>query len=158
MRWRRWLLGFVVLILMGCAAGPRHVFHAFGFDAVNESRGFEVLAYSYSRDGQAIVSSETAIRQFGKAHQGTGINGPMPVGDTLSVKWRSKADGQVYEDKVDLRPLLPRDMQFQRIHFAVDGPQLYVFLKDTTRYADPKDPIVGPFKLQIFVTRQIYPR
>ena len=82
----------------------------------------------------------------------------MPLGSSLYVKWREKSSGQAYEDTVDLRPLLPNDMTGQRIHFVVDGPRLYVYLKDMNRYANPMDPIVGPFKLQVFVTRQIYPR
>jgi hypothetical protein len=157
--WRWGLLALLLgmaIALSACATGPRYVFHAFGFDAVNESKGFEVLAYSYSRDGRAIVSSDTAIRQFGKAHQGTGINGPMPVGDTLYVKWRRKSDGQAYEDKVDLRPLLPRDMHLHDIHFVVDGARLYVYLIDP----DPRPPdwpVVGPRKFQHEKIRQIYP-
>jgi len=150
------LLGMVIA-LGACATSPRYVFHAFGFDAVNESKGFEVLAYSYSREGRAIVSSDTAIRQFGKAHQGTGINGPMPVGDTLYVKWRQKSDGQVYEDKVDLRPLLPRGMHLHEIHFVVDGSQLYVYLIDSAP-RPPDWPVVGPRKFQHEKISQIYPR
>lgn len=157
----RWVLFALLLgltaVLSACAMGPRYVFHAFGFDAVNESKGFEVLAYSYSRDGRAIVSSNTAIRQFGKAHQGTGINGSMPLGDTLYVKWRQKPDGPAYEDTVDLRPLLPRDMHRHDIHFMVDGPQLYVYLIDPA--PRPADwPVVGPRKFQNEKIRQIYPR
>lgn len=156
--WPVALLLLVTAALGGCAAGPKVVNHAFGFNAPRDSPQYEVLAYRYGDRKAVSTSSDTSIRQFGKAHQGTGINGPMPLGDSLYVKWRDKATGQTYEDTVDLRPLLPRDMTNQRIHFVVDGPQLYVYLKDMTRYADPKDPVVGPFKPQVFVTRQIYPR
>lgn len=151
------VLAFAVLALSACAIGPKYVNHAFGFDAVNESKDSEVLAYSYSREGRAIVSSDIAIRQFGKANQGTSISGPILLGDTLYVKWRQKSDGQTYEDKVDLRPLLPRDMNLQRIHFVVNGPQLYVYLIDPT--PRPADwPVVGPRKFQNEKIRQIYPR
>jgi hypothetical protein len=156
----RWLaigLLLITAVLSACASGPRVVDHAFGFNIDQDSPTHEILAYRYGAGLMHTTSSETSIRQFGRSRQGTNINGPMPLGDTLYVKWRDKATDQTYEDTVDLRPLLPRDMTNQRIHFVVTGPQLYVYLKDMKRYADPKDPIVGPFKLQVFVTRQIYP-
>ena len=145
-------------MLSACATGPKLVNHAFGFDAGVDSPGHEVLAYRYG-DGKGVArSSDTAIRQFGRSKQWDGINGPMPLGDTLYVKWRVNATGQTYEETVDLRPLLPRDMTLKRIHFVVAGPQLHVYLKDMTRYALPTDPPVGPFKPQVFKTQQIYPR
>jgi len=80
----------------------------------------------------------------------------MPLGDALYVKWRDKTTGHKYEDTVDLRPLLPRDMTHQRIHFVVDGPQLYVYLIDPV--PRPKDwPVVGPKKYQNEKVRQLYP-
>jgi hypothetical protein len=152
-----WLLGLAA-VLTACATGPKLVNHAFGFNVEQDSPGHEVLAYRYGTGLMHTTSSDTSIRQFGKSRQGTNVNGPMPLGDSLYVRWRDLNTNKTYEDTVDLRPLLPRDMTLQRIHFVVDGPQLYVYLKDMTRHADPKDPIVGPFKLQVFVTRQIYPR
>lgn len=85
-RCRRALMWCLIAMLGACAADPGLVDHAFGFDAVNESKAVEVLAYAYSRNGKAIVSSDTAIRQFGSAHQGTSIHGPMPLGDSLYLK------------------------------------------------------------------------
>jgi len=63
----------------------------------------------------------------------------------------------VFEKTVDLKPLLPRDMTRQEIHFVVAEGELFVYLEDMTRYAKPSDPIVGPSKFQLFVTRQIHP-
>ncbi len=131
--------------------------HAFGFNAQKDSPRYEVLAYKYG-DGEAEgTSSDVSIGQLGSNKQGTNANGSMPLGDKLYVKWREKATGQTYEDMVELRPLLPQDMTSQRIHFVVDGPQLYVYLKDMKRYPDPEDPISGPYEPQIYLTRQIYP-
>ncbi len=80
----------------------------------------------------------------------------MPLGDSLYVKWRNKATEQVFEKTVDLKPLLPRDMTNQRIHFVVAEGELFVYLIDPV--PRPKDwPIVGPSKFQYEKVRQIHP-
>ncbi|NIM43260.1 MAG: hypothetical protein GTN84_18625 [Hydrogenophaga sp.] len=131
--------------------------HAFGFNVEQDSPGHEVLAYRYGSGAMHTTSSDTSIRQFGRSRQGTNVNGPMPLGDSLYVKWRQEPSGQVYEDTVDLRSLLPRDMARQRIHFVVNGSQLYVYLIDPVP-RPPDWPAVGPRKFQHEKTRQIYPR
>jgi hypothetical protein len=150
-----WLLGLAA-VLGACAAGPKLVNHAFGFDARIDSPDQEVLAFRYG-DGKGVSrSSDNALRDFGRSPQVTGINGPMPLGEALYVKWRDKATGQTYEDTVDLRPLLPRDMTRQELYFVVAGPQLYVYLIDPV--PRPADwPVVGPKKFQNEKIRQIYP-
>lgn len=57
-----------------------------------------------------------------------GVNGPIPVGEFLYVKWRLKATGEVFEQRVDLRGRLPRDMTDHELTFVIDGPQLYVYV------------------------------
>ncbi|MDO9437981.1 hypothetical protein [Hydrogenophaga sp.] len=150
------LLMLFALMISGCATGPKVVSHAFGFNTPQDSPQYEVLAYKYG-DGKVVTtSSDSAIRQFGVSKQGTNVSGPMPLGDALTVKWRDKTSDKTYEDKVDLRPLLPRDMTKQRIHFVVDGAQLFVYLIDPV--PRPKDwPVVGPKKFRNEKSRQIYP-
>lgn len=151
------MLLLLVVLASSCAAQPSMVSHAFGFNAREESPNIEILAYQYG-DGKGVSrSSEVSIRQFGRSNQWTNINGPMPVGNSLYVKWRDRSSGAIHEQRVDLRPLLPNEMTNQRIHFVIDESQLFIFLKDMNRYAKPDDQIVGPFKLQLYVTRQIYP-
>lgn len=153
---RLWWLASVVL-LAACASGPKWVDHAFSFNVDQDSKSYEILAYRYGSGLMHSTSSDSTIRQFGQSRQGANINGPMPLGDSLYVKWRNKATEQVFEKTVDLKPLLPRDMTRQEIHFVVAEGELFVYLKDMTRYAKPSDPVVGPFKVQLFVTRQIHP-
>jgi hypothetical protein len=52
----------------------------------------------------------------------------MPRGEFLYVKWRLKSSKEVYEDKVELGSRLPDDLTGYGLHFAVNGPQLYVFV------------------------------
>ena len=63
----RWLYGalllFIAVALSACAAGPKLLNHAFGFDARIDSPRFEVLAYRYA-DGDVVArSSDSAIRR-----------------------------------------------------------------------------------------------
>ncbi len=149
------LLG--ALVTGACASGPVVVDHAFGFDALQDSPGIEIVYYRYGNTNAPFISADLAIRQFGKSMQGTNINGPMPLGDTLYVKWRIKATGQEFEDTVNLKSRLPSNMERQRVYFVVQGTQLHVYLTDLTKPKAASMPIVGPFRVQSYVTRQIYP-
>ena len=140
-----------------CASGPAVVDHAFGFDARVDSPGIEILNFRYGASGMPGTSGDVGIRQFGRSPQVTGINGPMPVGDALYVKWRIKATGQEFEDTVNLKSRLPANMARQEVYFVVQGTQLHVYLTDLTTPKPASMPIVGPFRVQSYVTRQIYP-
>lgn len=146
----------MALAVAGCATGPKLVSHAFGFNTPQDSPQYEVLAYKYGEGKVVTTSSDSAIRLFGASRQGTNVNGPMPLGDVLYVKWRDKTSGKTHEDKVNLRALLPNDMTRQRIHFVVDDAQLFVYLIDPV--PRPTDwPVVGPKKFRDEKVRQIYP-
>ena len=91
-----WLLG-------ACAAGPRAVDHAFGFNAVADSPDIEILDYRYGDSKLPGAGNAENLRREGRSIQATGIHGPMARGDSLYVKWRVRQTGRVYEDSVDLR-------------------------------------------------------
>jgi hypothetical protein len=150
-------------LLSSCAqnqAGPtvKYANHTFAFDARNDSPNEEVLAYRYGAGKGVGLSSDTGIRQFGTSPQVTGISGGIPVGDTLYVKWRNRSTNEVYEETVDLRLLLPSDMYDVRIYFVVRGVSLIVYLTDLKQRRPDDSPIVGQFRTQMYITRQIYPR
>jgi len=160
MRWWRsclalcWMVG--VLMITACASGPELVDHAFSFNVDQDSQNYEILAYRYGNGLMNTTASDSSIKQFGKSRQGTNVNGPMPLGDNLYVKWRNKTTEQVFEKTVALKPLLPRDMTHQRIHFVVAEGEVFVYLIDPI--PRPKDwPIVGPSKFQYEKVRQIHP-
>jgi hypothetical protein len=48
-------------------------------------------------------------------------------------------------------------MHRQRIYFVVQGRQLFVYLSDLTRQKPLGEPVVGPFRVQLYPTQQIYP-
>jgi hypothetical protein len=129
--------------------------HTFSFAP---QEGVEILEFRYG-DGKTFrTSSEDAIRMFGKSTQSMHINATMPVGDSLYVKWRDKATAQEYQDTVDLKALLPNDMDNQNLYFLIQEKKLYVYLTDRNKLRPDNVPIVGPFKSQFWITRQIYPQ
>jgi hypothetical protein len=137
--------------VVGCALPPKIEAHGFYYDALNESKDVEILEYKY---GDSWIKgptrgSETNVR--------TNIVGYIPVGDYLYVKWKIKANGEVLEKKVDLRAILPENMERQIVRFVVKEKILYIFLEHLGNLRPADSPIVGPFTFQFYVTRQIYP-
>lgn len=85
---------------------------------------------------------------------------PMPVGEFLYVKWRVRATGQVYEERVSLRNRLPVDMKDHGLTFVIEGPQLYVYLitpkLKNTPYGTP--PLNKSWYSKSYVTYEIFPK
>jgi hypothetical protein len=147
------------MTLCACAtqseAAPQIVDHAFTFDARVDSPDTLILQFKYGVGGSPQTQGpfwkdEDVVRQ------GTNINGYMPLGDSLYVKWRIKSTGQVYEDSVNLKGLLPHDMHQHRVTFIASGSQLSIFLVEPSP-RPPNWPIAGPRKFQYEKVRQIYP-
>ena len=131
-----WRHGLALLTLLtACASGPTLVSHAFSFDGFNDgwAESIDLLAYAYGDQYHMVRNDIAAPRSpvfagLSKLPPGTGVNGPMPVGEFLYVKWRVKATGELREERVDLRGRLPRDMSDHELTFVIDGPQLYVYV------------------------------
>ena len=154
----------LALVLVACAASSSQPWHSFSFDGRFDKWADQVdlLAYSYGDKYNMVRNSIDQPRS--PAYEGlrqlppaTGINGPMPVGDFLYVKWRVKATGEVIEDKVDLRNLLPQNMFDHGLTFVIDGRQLYVYLVTPKfkKYGDP--PQLKTYLSNHHVTYEIYP-
>ncbi|HYK15509.1 MAG TPA: hypothetical protein VEW70_16110 [Burkholderiales bacterium] len=149
------LLGFAMLVLLGCATNPAVVDHAFSFDVRYDGQDAEVLDYRYGASNMPVRAPESAVRE-GKPVYQTNVNGPMLRGDSLYVKWRDKATGQIYEDTVDLRHRLPANITDQRIHFLIKGAQLYVYLI-SAKSRPPNMPVDGPRMYRDLENTLIYP-
>lgn len=129
---------FIILLLVSCATGPRAYFHTFSFNAVTDAKNYghpdiEVLNYEYGSSGftnTRLIKADWEIlaQQNIDFFRMGGVTSTMPRGDYLYVKWRVKATGEVYEDKVDLTLRLPTNMTNYGLHFAIFGSQLYVYL------------------------------
>jgi hypothetical protein len=166
-RWLRALAAlWLVFALAGCASGPKLVSHAFSFNGLNDkwAGSVDLLAYAYG-DGYHKVREDLANPSTslfaGKSSLPTGelINGPMPVGEFLFVKWRVKATGEVLEQRVDLRDRLPRDMTDHELTFVIDGRQLYVYvLTPVTQKPWGEVATHRTWKSAFRITREIYPK
>lgn len=117
---------FVTCMLSGCAMADTPM-HSFSFDA-KESPEAQILDYEYGDSKLHGTRPEPYLLQEGRPPQMANTYGAMQRGEFLWVKWQIKRTGQIYEDRVDLRNHLPADLTGYRIHFVVNGPQLYVYL------------------------------
>lgn len=125
--WRRWLALSMLVVMAGCATGPKVVSHSFNYDGFNDKWADKVDLLAYSYGDQYPKLRRKAAEGSTVGAQGI-VNGPIPVGDFLYVQWRLKATGEVLEQRVDLRDRLPRDMTDHGLTFLIDGRQLYVYV------------------------------
>jgi hypothetical protein len=157
------LLAALLLALSGCAsvspAAPKVVFHSFSFNGKAYADGWadtvDLLEYSYGDQYRMVRDKVEPPRE--RLGPSSGVSGAMPVGDFLYVKWRIKATAEVVEDRVDLRPLLPRDMTKHGLIFVIDGRQLYVYLITPTPKHEDDPPILKTYRSLFNVTYEIYP-
>jgi len=125
----RWLVGVLLAsALSACAAADRMVPHSFGFDIRRNVPAIEVLDYRYGTSGLTGTSPERWEIRAGKTFGFENVNGAMYVGNSLYVKWRIKGTGEVFEETVDLKSLLPRAIAEHKIYFDIQGSKLYVYL------------------------------
>ena len=159
------LLTVTLIALSGCASNlsnntsQKLVAHAFSYngwyDDPKWANQVDLLAYSYGDQyhmvRRAVKSGEQTLGY------NSGVNGSMPVGEFLYVKWRIKATGEEIEDKVDLRNRLPANMFGHRITFVIDGKQLYIYLVTPQGKITDSPPILKTSWSSTYVTYEIYP-
>ena len=141
--------------------GPKLVFHTFGFDALADSPGIDVLDYRYGTSKAPGASFPDWIkRDVGRAYR-TMTSGPMIVGSELYVQWRINATGEILEDLVDLDGLrasgrMSKDIEGHTIYFVVNDRQLEVYdVSPNSR--DPKTPPIGPGLFDRYEVTKVYP-
>lgn len=121
--------GFLIACaLEACTAGSDVVFHTFEFNALLDSPGVEILDHRYGDSKFPGASNPEEMLKSGQALQGTLITGEMKRPETLYVKWRVLSENREYEETIDLRRRLPRDIANCTVYFLVQGPQLYLYL------------------------------
>ena len=150
-----WLL--VALMLGGCATGPAKPWHQFYFDGWFDQWATTVDLLEYSYGDQYHMVHRTVRPGETTLGYGTNVNGPMPVGEFLYVKWRLRSTGDVVDQRVDLRPLLPRDMKDHGLTFVIDGRQLYVYLITPQPKRVDEPPILRTTMSRFTVTYEIFP-
>jgi hypothetical protein len=158
----RWwaMFGLVVGLAgqTGCASQPRVADHSFSFDGWYDgwAEKVDLLAYNYGGKMRQL-SDQVRPDQTGVGYQ-TGTHGVIPVGDFLTVKWRLRATGEVFEKTVDLRGKLPDDMKDHEITFVIDGSDLYVYLVTATlQPVTVTKPTLRTWRSRFRVAWEIYP-
>jgi hypothetical protein len=163
--WRQWLALTLLVVMAGCATGPKVVSHGFNFNGLNDrwAESVDLLAYAYG-DGYDKVRDDLEKPRSplfaGKPSlpKGESIYGPIPVGSYLYVKWRLKASGEVLEQRVDLRDRLPQDMSGHELTFVIEGRQLYVYVVTPRRKKSADEsPILKTWRSEFAHAYEIFP-
>ncbi|MBB3177222.1 hypothetical protein [Variovorax sp. Sphag1AA] len=160
---RVWPVILIFLALAGCAGmtspQPKFAFHSFSYDGWagydNWEATADLLEYSYGDQYRMVRRKVEPPRT--RLNPQSGVGGFMPVGEFLYVKWRVKATGEIVDDRVDLRPLLPKDMTKHELTFVIEGRQLYVYLVTPTPKGVKDPPILKTYLSWFNVTYEIYP-
>lgn len=155
--WRRWLALGLLVVVMGCATGPKLVSHSFNYDGFNDKWADKVdlLAYSYGDEYHKLRREAAAGGTVGA--QGI-VNGAIPVGEFLYVKWRIKSTGEIREQQVDLRERLPRDMTDHELTFVIDGRQLFAYVVTPKRKSSSDEPpLLKTWRSQYAYAYEIFP-
>lgn len=127
----RWLTVLIVAAFLAACSTPENTaFHSFSFDTRSAVPAVEVLDYQYGSSGGTGTRPPKWALDAGRPFYFDGVTGAIPVGDSLYVKWRIKATGEIREDTVDLRHRLPSEMKDKRVAFYIVGKQLYVYVAD----------------------------
>jgi hypothetical protein len=129
---RNWIvrglaLAYAVIAVSGAAAADIQR-HGFEFNLVHDSPSVEMLNYRYGNSKQTATHPAEWQLEQGAIPQTAAIYGDLLKGDFLYAKWRVKATGQIFEETVDLRKLLPQSVENQTVYVTIDGRQLYIFL------------------------------
>jgi hypothetical protein len=121
------LVAIMLLYAVHACAITERDFH-FEFGMLDPNKDVEILNWRYGDSKLPYTHASKVYLGTGHIPQADNTGGPFPPGDVLYVKWRVLSTGKVHEDTADLHNSLPWNMNGKIIHFAVKGPQLYVYL------------------------------
>jgi hypothetical protein len=151
--------GVTAALTGGCVTGPRMADHGFSFDGWSDEGRWvdkvDLLEYDYG--GQYRMVQDKVKPPKESLPASTGVTGSMPIGDYLYVKWRIKSTNEIYDNRVNLKPLLPIDMNDYRLTFVIDGQQLYVYLVTPEKRHGSNTPPLKTTWSRDFITYEIYP-
>jgi hypothetical protein len=153
------LMGLAAVLLSACSVFSNTVYHSFMFILSADNQDAEVIDYRYGEGGMIRHADPEEVKK-GIAFCCQSFSGSMLKGDFLYMKWRNIPTGKIYEDTVDLKSRLPRNIEDHTIYPMIYGSQLYVYLisPDKVRRS-PTDPEIGPRMYRLSGNRivQIYP-
>lgn len=151
-------VALLCVLLAGCTApGGKQVNHVFQYDGIFDKWAENVDLLEYQYGDQYQKTQRKAGPNESALGPRAGVIGSMPVGTFLYVKWRVKASGRTFEERVDLQALLPRELTDRRITFVIEGERLRVFLVTPRPKSASAPPVLATYLSRNLVTHEIYP-
>ena len=147
---------FVLLMLFSCATFSQTANHGFQFDIRGKDATVEVMDFRYGLSDLPGTRVPAWAKERSQPRGQTGIFGDFSIGNDLFVEWRIKATGETLRQTVDVKELLPKDLNGYTITFTIDEKLLEVFLVSPERRSSDF-PIVGPPKYNELKVYRIFP-
>jgi hypothetical protein len=154
------MIGLIMTALTPLAANAaERQYYAFEFDLRKDNQHAVVLEFWYGNSkSDSWVNLPDEYVKLGKTLSSEGVTQMMPPGGLLYVKWRDTETQKVYEDNVDLRHCLPKNIEDHRVYLMFKGPQLYVYLISPEGKKRPPNEIPnGPSMYSDLKIMTIYP-
>lgn len=145
----------ITAALSACATLKGIVDHHFAFDVSQDQQNAVILDFRYGASKAPVRAPEHLVKKNRPFFQRS-VSGPMLRGDDLYMKWRSITTGNVYEATVDLRNVLPANIDEHIIYPMVKESQLFIYLV-TPEVRSHDTLAIGPSKYKSRKIIQIYP-
>ena len=151
------MIGLMMTALTPAADAAERQYYAFEFDLKYDNQHAVILDYWYGNSkSDSWVNLPAEYVKMGKTASTSGVTQMMPPGGLLYVKWRDTETQKVYEDNVDLRHRLPKNIEDHTVYLMIKGHQLYVYLVSPDRRT-PDMASNGPSMYSYRKVTAIYP-
>jgi len=128
----------------------------FGFDLRYNDQHSAVLDYRLLGENSVISMAQKVLVDQGHKFYFEGIAYQFERPTSLYVKWKNDQTGSTFEDTVDLRQVLPRNLEDTNLYFIVHGAQLFVYLALKEKYVQGSPRVGGDYAARTNI--QLYPK
>ena len=128
------MIGLMMTTLTPAADAAERQYYSFQFDLKYDNQHAVILDFWYGNSkSDSWVNMPAEAVKMGETASATSVTQMMPPGGLLYVKWRDTETQKVYEDNVDLRHRLPKNIEDHTVYLMIKGHQLYVYLVSPDR-------------------------
>ncbi len=131
-------------------------YSSFGFDFRKDKQDAVILDYHYG-NAECFDQPAEFILKEGKELYFQSMGNFQCRIDFVYVKWKDRTTGNVYEDNVNLRNRLPRNIDGQEVYLMIKGSQLFVYLINVHERRLSTVPPIGPSMYSPYKVTTIYP-
>ena len=128
------MIGLIMTALTPAANAEKLQYFAFEFDFRKDNQHAAVQDYWFgnSKSHAWVRATEELVAKGQEWYFEATTQQGVP-GGFLYVKWRDTETQKVYEDTVDLRHRVPKNIEDHTIYLMIKGHQLYVYLVSPDR-------------------------